>query len=254
MEPGNIVEKSSYAMILTGFATIISLLFIKAPYGRYSTDKGWGFLVPAKLAWVLMESPNLWISLVTFTLNQSNNNLSIQPNRILMMCFILHYVNRAIVFPLSMKASNPMPVSVMLMAMFYCTWNGFNQATQLLLVKAYPDEWLYDPRFIVGVFLFVWGFWVNIQSDHILVNLRKGSEANGEKKYVIPRGGWFEYVSCANYCKSEYFTIYLANYILLYSSRRDCRVVWVCSCLLVASCSGLCLLYLLQSGSSCHQG
>ena len=202
MDYGQIVEKSSYAMILTGVATILSLLVIKAPYGRYSTDKGWGFLVPAKLAWFLMESPNLWITLVTFILNISNHNLSIQPNRILMMCFALHYTNRAILFPLSMKVSNPMPVSVMLMAMFYCTWNGFNQATQLILVKAYPDEWLYDPRFIVGVVIFYWGFWVNIQSDRILVNLRKGSEASGEKKYVIPKGGWFKYVSCANYCKS----------------------------------------------------
>jgi steroid 5-alpha reductase family enzyme len=56
-------------------------------------------------------------------------------------------------------------------------------------------EWLSDPRFIFGLALFFFGFVVNIQSDNILINLRKP----GETGYKIPYGGFYRYVSCPNY-------------------------------------------------------
>ena len=48
-----------------GVSSFITLVyFMAAPYGRYSTAQGWGPLVNARLAWVLMESPNLWVSAI----------------------------------------------------------------------------------------------------------------------------------------------------------------------------------------------
>lgn len=47
--------------------------------------------------------------------------------------------------------------------------------------------------------MFVVGMAINIQSDGILVNLRKASATKGKSEYKIPRGGLFEYISCANY-------------------------------------------------------
>lgn len=56
-------------------------------------------------------------------------------------------------------------------------------------------SYLLDPRFLVGVTLFVCGMAINIQSDNILTSLRKP----GESGYKIPRGGCFEWVSGANF-------------------------------------------------------
>ena len=49
--------------------------------------------------------------------------------------------------------------------------------------------------FIIGTLLFVFGFCVNYHSDHILRNLR----SPGETGYKIPTGGFFRFVSCANF-------------------------------------------------------
>ena len=56
-------------------------------------------------------------------------------------------------------------------------------------------EWLTDPRFIVGAAIFGLGMLINIQSDNILLGLRK----EGDTGYHIPRGGGYRWVSCPNY-------------------------------------------------------
>lgn len=50
----------------------------------------------------------------------------------------------------------------------------------------------------LGIFLFFLGFYFNIQSDSILISLRSNKKTDGQK-YLIPKGGLFEYVSAANY-------------------------------------------------------
>jgi len=66
-----------------------------------------------------------------------------------------------------------------------------------------------EQQFYIGLVLFAIGFLVNIQSDQILLTQKKMARGanNNDKgslsKYVIPRGGLFEYVSCANYCKLQ---------------------------------------------------
>ncbi|HKD99132.1 MAG TPA: 3-oxo-5-alpha-steroid 4-dehydrogenase, partial [Micromonosporaceae bacterium] len=37
-------------------ATFVGLRFVRAPYGRYAS-KRWGPTVPARLGWLVMESP-----------------------------------------------------------------------------------------------------------------------------------------------------------------------------------------------------
>ena len=48
----------------------------------------------------------------------------------------------------------------------------------------------------MGVTLFLTGFLINYQSDDILRNLRKPGE---ERKYKVPYGGAFRWVTAANY-------------------------------------------------------
>jgi 3-oxo-5-alpha-steroid 4-dehydrogenase 1 len=61
--------------------------------------------------------------------------------------------------------------------------------------------------FKVGIITFFVGMYINIQSDDILMKLRSSS-STGVKEYKIPRGGMFEYVSSANYCKTEYAHVF----------------------------------------------
>ncbi len=61
-------------------------------------------------------------------------------------------------------------------------------------------EWLSDPRFIIGMVIYICGFILNIQSDAIIRNLRSKEEVErGEKVYRIPTGGLFRYVTNPSY-------------------------------------------------------
>ena len=59
----------------------------------------------------------------------------------------------------------------------------------------YTTDWFLQINFWVGALVFVTGVIINLQSDHILISLRKGNE----KGYKIPYGGLFKYISCPNH-------------------------------------------------------
>ncbi len=145
-----IVSMSSWAMLITGAITFVSCMFITAPYGRHNTAaaaQGWGPSVNPRLAWMLMECPNLifsalflWYRISFSSDNKFFNNDSFGvTNVVLLALFVLHYTNRSIVFPLKMNpsSSSRMPLSVMLLAMMYCSWNGFTQALALTFVLSF---------------------------------------------------------------------------------------------------------------------
>lgn len=136
------------------------------------------------------------MSAIMFTIFKDENQLQNLPNIILLSCFLLHYINRSIIYPLRMRAANPMPVSVMGLAFLYCSWNGFTQSLALVVVEKYPSNWIYEPRFVIGLTMFFAGMFINIHADTILLNLRGNADT---KEYKIPHGGMFEYVSAANY-------------------------------------------------------
>ncbi|CAM9737067.1 unnamed protein product [Ascophyllum nodosum] len=184
-------------MIMAAFLTLLVCSIIIAPYGRYSQSVVLGIRLPlvnAKLAWCLMESPNLWMALWRLWLSDQKSRTS-PANVALLGMFVGHYVNRSFVFPLRMRGGKPMPLLTMLTATGYCSINGYLQCSHLLTSTVYPDSWIRDPRFIVGSAMFAMGFIINYQSDGILRRLR----GPGETGYKIPRGGMFEYVSGANY-------------------------------------------------------
>ncbi|KAH3849457.1 3-oxo-5-alpha-steroid 4-dehydrogenase 1-like isoform X2 [Dreissena polymorpha] len=64
---------------------------------------------------------------------------------------------------------------------------------------AFHDNFLYDPRFIVGVLVYAVGYIINRWADFKLRSLRKPKSEDGESGYVIPHGGLFEYITCPNY-------------------------------------------------------
>eukprot|EP01095_Lingulamoeba_sp_RSL-Kostka_P015305 TRINITY_DN698_c5_g1_i1.p1 TRINITY_DN698_c5_g1~~TRINITY_DN698_c5_g1_i1.p1 ORF type:complete len:345 (-),score=70.03 TRINITY_DN698_c5_g1_i1:281-1315(-) len=217
-------------LFVSGLFSFISLLFINAPYGRYAQkrSKGWGPLIPVKyvwLGWVIMEAPSSlfmignWIIATFINPQEQTTYLA---NRIMIVLFLIHYINRAFVYPLRIKPRSPMIFSIPIMAFLFCALNGYIQGKSVcfhlgpqlwertfLLEKganiiefdmAHLYSYLDLLRFCIGVFLFLFGFIANMHSDEILRNLRKQSTSkDGKTDYKIPYGGMFRFVSAGNY-------------------------------------------------------
>ncbi|KAF4401552.1 hypothetical protein G4B88_001746 [Cannabis sativa] len=184
---------SLITLYLVGPPTFISLHFLQAPYGKHRRP-GWGPTIPAPLAWFLMESPTLWLTflLLPFGINTSN------PKSIFLISFfLLHYFNRTVLFPLRLlrqKTAGDFPLTIAATAFGFNLLNGYLQARSVSHYSDYDgDEWFWW-RFVVGAVVFLTGMAINVGSDRVLVRLKEGGGG-----YKVPRGGWFERVSCPNY-------------------------------------------------------
>lgn len=192
-------------VLLAGFAmvplTVIGLLFMKAPYGRFADGKTTVGVGP-KLGWFLMELPataSFWLFYL-----QGPRRFETVP-LVLAGLWTLHYANRGLVFPLLMRVpkgnGNTFGLLVMVSGMFVTTMHGYLNATLYSRLGAHlVDGWLGDPRFLVGLAIYAVGFALNVHSDAVLRNLRTKEElARAEKVYRIPRGGGFELVTSPSY-------------------------------------------------------
>jgi len=171
--------------------TFVALFFIVAPYGRH-TRGGWGPSIPARWGWMIMESPAALGVLAIFLLGEQRTRLV---PIVLLGLWQWHYLQRTFVFPLRLAAHGQgMPVSVVALAIAFNLLNAYVNGRWLSEFSAYPDDWLSDPRFIVGATLFFGGWYVNTWADRRLIALRKANEG-----YSIPRGSLYEWISCPNY-------------------------------------------------------
>lgn len=164
---------------------------MRAPYGRHARP-GWGPLINARPGWMVMETSSPLVFACFFLFSNS----TISTVEVLFLClWLLHYINRAFVYPFRLTGgSKAMPISVLAMAIFFNSVNGYLNGVYLNRA-GYPLSWLYDFRFIAGLILFFAGAAINLHSDAILRRLRTGDD----RGYRIPQGGVFRYVSCANY-------------------------------------------------------
>ncbi len=167
-------------------------LKIIAPYGKHVSNK-WGLMIDNKLAWVLMEivSP---LVLLYFLLGYQAPNF---PTLFIAGLWLAHYLHRSLIFPFRLKTKGKkMPFLIALSAIFFNSINaGLNGYYLGKFGSVYTIDWLLDYRFIIGLSLFLIGAIINIQSDNILLKLRKP----GEQGYKIPKGGLFNYISCPNH-------------------------------------------------------
>ncbi len=188
---------SAYRILLIGIfiaaaATSLILLFVRAPYGRY-TRAGWGPRISARFAWIIMESPAVFLILILYLTGTKKT----APLTLFILLWQVHYIYRTFVYPLLMRGRRKgFPVILILMAMIFNCANGYVNGYHLFFSeRTYPVSWLLDPRFLIGVSLFIWGLYVHLRSDHILRTLR----APGETGYKIPYGSMYRYVSSPNY-------------------------------------------------------
>ncbi len=181
-------------MVITGFSCFIALYFIPAGYGKLG-DKKWGISFNNKIAWFCMEVPTLIvISILAIRLHYNNSGVRL----ILALFFITHYVQRTVIFPFLLKGKSTMPLSIVIMGMFFNTINSLLIGSWLFYFSPadyYTISWLSDPRFIIGTLLFFTGMTINIRSDAYIRSLRKP----GDSRHYYPCKGLYRYINSANY-------------------------------------------------------
>lgn len=190
--------------IMLGLAVVvfIALHKVEAAYG-IAYSKSWGPSLPNKVGWILMEAPVFFAMLALWIL--SPRCTEVVPS-VMAMIFLVHYFQRSFIFPLLMKGKSRMPLAITLMGITFNLVNAYMIGGWIFYVAPadyYPLSWLNSPQFICGVIIFIFGMWVNLQSDNIIRHLRKP----GDNRHHIPKGGMFRYVTSANYLGelSEWF-------------------------------------------------
>ena len=193
MLPGPALHSAlTWLQIALAVITVVAVLFIRAPYGRH-LRAGWGPQIPARLGWIVMESPAVVFFLLLYA--QGAHRAEVVP-LVFLVLWQVHYVHRSFVFPFRMRITGKrMPVLVALLAIAFNLLNATINATWIAELGAYPVSWLWDPRFVIGTVVFCAGFGINFWADRVLLALR----APGETGYKIPQGGLYRLVSCPNY-------------------------------------------------------
>lgn len=184
-----------YSWAALGIFCSLAIHFTRLlPISSRIDNKPLNFLgqIDKKLGWVIMETPILIAILFFYLTGKEPIGLEI----FFVLLFVFHYTNRALIYPYRIKVKGKkMALSMVLVTMLFYTVNGYLLGYYFGNFADYGRDWFFDPRFIVGLLLFIFGFVVNVQSDNILLRLRKP----GENAYKIPYGGFFRFVSCPNY-------------------------------------------------------
>ena len=169
----------------------------KIPVGR-SVDARWG--------WFALELP----ALVTFpAIYLASDNQHLVGN-IVVGLWLAHYGHRALVWswlvpkspqpgsarglPLASKRSGTVSLGMCGASIGFNLVNGGFMGWLMGYAAEYSEQWLSDPRFVVGLAFFAVGAGLNVWADYRLRYLRKVS---GQDR-VVPTGGPFRFTCCPN--------------------------------------------------------
>lgn len=208
-----------YSMIFLAVIVFAALQKITAGYGMMYTKK-WGLTVGNRLGWILMESPVFFSMIILWAISPRNTETV---PAVIASLFLLHYFQRSFIFPLLIKGKSRMPLAIVLMGVIFNLVNAYLIGGWLFYVSPadfYGHGWFTTPQFIIGTLIFFIGMAINLQSDHIVRNLRKP----GDTRHYIPKGGMYRYVTSANYFGE--FTEWLGFAILSWSMAGVVFVIW----------------------------
>lgn len=174
------------------FQTFVLLLWINAPYGRF-TRSGWGPTISTRSAWVILESPAVIVFAAIYF--AGDNAYEVVP-LVLLGIWQFHYLVRTFIFPFRIRETGKrIPVLIVALAILFNVLNAYINARWISHLGEYPIEWLTSTPFLAGLTIFVVGWIINQHADLTLFRLRK----RGETHYSIPEGGLYRQVSCPNY-------------------------------------------------------
>jgi len=220
-----------YIILMILFFTIVFILLFydmigQAKYGKWYSPERFSFSINGRLAWIIKEIPMVIIigycDFLYIMRHISKNNMYIFEyfnesfsiiNFIFLTILFIHYFNRTFIFSFKINDPKPTQIYVVLMGCLFCTGNGLLQGRWLIIWKYYDINDAYSLNFIIGLPLCLIGMLINIHSDNILIQLRKYKSG---KRYLIPYGGMFNFVSVANYTGEifEWFGYALATWSL----------------------------------------
>ena len=115
------------AMALLAVVVYIALFHFKAGYGYLSTAN-WGPKINNRAAWVIMEAPAFCFLLfysVRFGLSGIDTGNDKTVLYTMAGLFLIHYFQRAFIFPLLMRGNGKMPIAIMSMGMIFNTLNSY---------------------------------------------------------------------------------------------------------------------------------
>lgn len=201
-----LLQADTYQLILKLAFVYVALiviggLIVKAPYGRFASNQ-FGFNLPPRLGWFLMELPAT-LSFLFFYF-QGQHRFETVP-LLFLGVWLMHYGNRGFIFPFLIRAAkgatSSFSVTVVVAGWLVTTLHGYLNAVFIShLAPHLTIDWLSDPRFLIGMAIYLYGFTMNVHSDAIIRNLRSKEEVErGDKVYRIPQGGLFKYVSNPSY-------------------------------------------------------
>ena len=178
--------------VFIAICTFIYLFYESAPYGRHIKN-GWGMEIPARLGWVVMESPCVILMIAYALIVKDQLNII---HQIFILLWLAHYVHRTFIYPFAVEMTNPkMPISIALSAFFFNIVNVSIQAFGIFYFTEYSSDWISSPIFISGLTLFLIGMFINMKSDYYIASMKKIKGPG----YHIPDGFLYKYISAPNY-------------------------------------------------------
>ncbi len=189
-------------------AVFILLFFVTAGYGRH-TSKLWGPPINTHLGWFIMEIPTILVILVCFILSDKLTSIV---HYVFLAVWFTHYTHRVFIYPFRIRNGKKITLTVVAMGFVFNLINAYIQGRWLFTFSDplysgslmyplsnanYSISWLYSPQFILGILIFIAGYFINKHSDSILRSLRKPDDT--DNSYKIPYGGLYKRLSCPNY-------------------------------------------------------
>lgn len=102
------------------------MILCSAPYGK-TINYSFGPLISPRIGWFCFESINLVWCYICWT-GRRNDSEAIEipvANKLLLTMFFIHYVQRAIIYPILMpKKGSRIPLMVVVAAACFCLANG----------------------------------------------------------------------------------------------------------------------------------
>ena len=176
--------------VFTYYGTVKDL----SPYGRLMKTGANAWTLPSPAAWLMFECPQVFAFALAFWLTADTHS------GVAITLFVLwqsHYLYRGILYPLRRNDQGKrFPIANVVFGFLFNLMNGYTNGYAVSHAEHLINEnWFFSPWFIGGLVVALAGWLINFQADTILVNLRR----DGSTGYKIPYGGFFRYVSSANY-------------------------------------------------------
>lgn len=164
------------------------------PYGKFDVGAG-RCRVNQRIAFALSDGiPGIVLFTLTYFL--AGTRFDGIPNIVMYCLFIVHYINRAIISPITNRYARStvvlwIPIVNTLVTALYHYVNA-----DYIGSAFFCNGYFFDPRFILGIIIMVTGFTINRIADGQLICLRKDYKDN---TYSIPKGPLFYLISQPNY-------------------------------------------------------